>query len=147
MLLLALASSSEGPSVQVKGWLAWLIIGGAISLAVLAMGELWIRVARPLLKGLETLAQIANEFQPNSGATLHDTITAIRRDTSTALQERQGLENQIGELHDKLEQLWDYSHDFKHEVVNGLTKVGLATDVVKRLAAQIGPHPERMDDK
>lgn len=145
----ALTSSSSGPSVSVHGWIAVIIVIGGITGSLLAIGGFLgfvVKVSRPLARVLETLIEIANQFRPNSGSSLHDTVVRIEEHAAEAVEQGKAAKTQGEETHAKLEELWDYTHDFKHDVVNGLSKNSLSAATVKRLAEEIGPRPQRIDD-
>ena len=143
----ALTSSSSGPSVSVHGWIAVIIVIGGITGSLLAIGGFLgfvVKVSRPLARVLETLIEIANEFRPNSGSSLHDTVVRIEEHAAEAVEQGKAAKAQGEATHAKLEELWDYTHDFKHDMVNGLMENGLAAATVTRLAQQLAPEPRRM---
>lgn len=76
-----------------------IAIGAAAALAALvSLGIIWRRFLRPTVKAVvviseaaPTLLEIANEFKPNAGGSLHDVVDRIE----TRLTERTGLIDSI----------------------------------------------------
>jgi hypothetical protein len=72
----------------VPDWLEWLVW---IAAGVGATGVLWRQVVRPMARAITNtekmvpvLFDIAQEFQPNDGRTLHDRIVKIEREVTEA---------------------------------------------------------------
>jgi hypothetical protein len=131
------------------GW-GWLIAAAAI---VTALVTIW-KVVWPFLrllvaadKFLPVLFTIAAEFQTNGGKSLKDQLNRIE-DT---LKSMNGTvtENEV-----TLRQLYDYSHNARHDLLSHVTsasgRIELAERRVGRLEGEVfGPHyraPERLED-
>ncbi len=83
-----------------------ILIGAAV---LGSLGVIWQKFIHPIMRAagkvndtLPVLVQIADEFRPNNGHSLHDVITQMRDDGRT---------------------LTAYAHDAKHQTVNRLIVV------------------------
>ena len=135
MLLATAVSNTSGPSFTVQGWVAWIIILGSIALSLAAIWKVivpFVAACSSVIRRMQTLDDIAQEFRPNSGTTLHDRLLAIDRTTTST--------------HDNLRQLWDYSHQSHHSIVNALVKVAPGVDIITALAKKLGAMPQQMPE-
>lgn len=101
------------------------------SITVAARADTLIKLAaaaEAIQEALPVLLDIAKEFRPNSGKTLHDRL--VRIDTVTS-----NTNATVVELH-------SYTHERVHAIVQILTRVAPTLDLVQRLAAQLGPTPK-----
>jgi hypothetical protein len=96
----------SGPNLEVGGWVAFLIIGGAVSTGLLAAYQLWHRVIGPLIRlgvkldeALPILLKIARDFPNGTQPSLLDRFEGLDSKVEK-IDER--VKNQAARL-DKLE--------------------------------------------
>lgn len=143
---IAAGATSAGPSVAVTGWIAWVIVAGAVAIAVTSLWTLWRKIVRPFVQSVDTLADIAVQFRPNHGTSLHDVIHVIRDDVKHVADVQQAMVHGADGDRRKLTELWDYSHQMKHDIVGALSAIALAEPLVQALVQELGKRPQRIDE-
>ncbi len=86
------------------------------------------------------LEPIRTQLYPNGGASLSDKVEKIgagitnRIDALATVQEQQVVEvkalaDQVGEQRSRLNELWEYSHTWRHDISNQIFKLTTATEI------------------
>lgn len=145
-MMLATAVSSGGPSFAVHGWEASIIIFAAVLAALVGIWKIVVPFVRACLKVgqvVDTLANIATEFRPNGGHSLHDTILRIEEHTAEAVAQGKEAAERSREAvahgavtHEKLEKLYDYAHGFRHDALSEIAKLKMADAALEVLVRQ-----------
>jgi hypothetical protein len=128
-------------------WVDGIVTGAAI---LTALGVIWRQAFRPVWRGLRRIEEavpillaITEQFEPNGGNSLRDTVDRIeaRLVDGKAQMDSQGK---------KLDALHKYSHDARHERISqieGLRKFDEAINrKVDTLAAKLEPVPDQVTD-
>lgn len=133
------STNTGGPSVDVHGWVAWVIIGGALAAAGTAIYTFWRRVLLPLLERIERLSEISTYTV--DGQTLisqfqaFGSILRAHTEADVAVQER--FRDDLAALTASTNEFVAYVHTRNHDIMNMITKVSLAPELVARMVELI----------
>jgi hypothetical protein len=131
--------------VKVGGWIAWVILAGSLSTAVVAIWKAVVPVVRMAVKFNETwpvLEQIGEDFRRDHGSSLRDRIERMDGNVemlgSVTIEENgrpmtRPLPEVVAELH-------KYSHANNHLLVDRVTSVEGWQKLYEGLVAKI-PDP------
>lgn len=124
----------EGPQLVLDGWAIWFtFIAGACG-ALLAVVAVWRTIARPALRfaaaieqALPTLLALARDYSDDKGGqVLTAELTALATGQGAIAETQRQTVEKLERIHRTLEDLHNYSHSMKHDIIGDVGKLSLA---------------------